>query len=162
MLGVGGEEVKQIPAPSKLCYYEQLIVHTKDVVQTNDIVVSPKFPENINFLLELGNVLGVVSEHDTLAGKLFSLTASIGAQMPLGLSPGGNADLSVGSLSNDQISVQQIGGSPLLRLVGRGGLGSDRRWWKVGLVTIAALGWSKVLVWRNDRSIRWSLWLLLL
>mmetsp|Transcript_4416 Transcript_4416/g.9237 ORF Transcript_4416/g.9237 Transcript_4416/m.9237 type:complete len:277 (-) Transcript_4416:614-1444(-) len=113
VLGVGGEEVKEIPAPSQLRYYKELVVHTKDVVQTDDVVVSPELPENIDFLLELGNVLWVVPEHDALAGKLFSLPASVGTQMPLGLSPGGDADLSVGTFSNDQISVQQIGGSPL-------------------------------------------------
>mmetsp|Transcript_8249 Transcript_8249/g.20302 ORF Transcript_8249/g.20302 Transcript_8249/m.20302 type:complete len:289 (-) Transcript_8249:526-1392(-) len=168
VLGVGGEEVKEISAPSQLRYYKELVVHTKDIVQTNDVVVSPELPENIDFLLELGNVLWVVPEHDALAGKLFSLPASVGTQMPLGLSPGGNADLSIGTFSNDQISVQQIGGSPLGRLVGRRRLGSDR-WRRKGgfvqcLLTVAALWGSKVLVWRDHggwRSIRWSCLLLL-
>lgn len=105
--------------------------------------MTSKFPQDIDLLLELGDVLGVVSEHDTLAGKLFPLSAAVaaGTEMSLGFTPGSNADLSVGSLSNDQIAVQQIGGSSLggRRFVGRWGLGSNGGRWIGGLRAAAFL-----------------------
>lgn len=111
---MGREEVEQIPASSQLRYYKELVVDTKDVVQSNDIVVAPQFPEDVDFLLQLGDVLGVVPEHDALAGKLLSLSGpSASRHVSLGLSAGGDADLSVGSFPNDQIAVEQVGGTSL-------------------------------------------------
>lgn len=32
VLGVSGQQVKQISSPSQLCYYKELIIDTKDVI----------------------------------------------------------------------------------------------------------------------------------
>jgi len=118
VLGMGGQEMEQIPSTSQFSYYKQFVVDTKDVVQANDVVVSPQFSQDIDFFLKLGNVLGVVAQHDTLAGKLFPLARSI-RSVSLGFTATGDTDLSVGTLANDQVSVQEISGSTR----GCGGIG---------------------------------------
>lgn len=132
MLGVGRKEVKKVTTTSQLGYYEEFIVDAKNVVKANDIVVATQFAQDVNLLLQLGNVLGVVPEHDALAGKLFSLPRSPAATVgrpagivALGLTTGRNADLTVGTLTNDQVAVQEVGRSTLL-LVGI--VRTGRRW----------------------------------
>jgi hypothetical protein len=61
MFGMGGQEMKEITATTQLGYYKEFIVDTKDVVKPNDIVVSTQFSEDIDFFLELGNVLWVIA-----------------------------------------------------------------------------------------------------
>lgn len=107
MLGMGREQMEQVPSTSQFRYYKQLIVDTKDIVQTNDIVMSPQFAQDIDFFLQLGNVLWIIAQHDTLAGKLFSFSRAMGRGIGVSFwfTSRGNADLSVGALSNDQVSV---------------------------------------------------------
>ena len=86
--------------------------------------------------MEFGNVLWVVAEHDALAGKLFPFSRAI-AGMSFWFAPGGNAHLSVGPLSNDQVSVEEIR-RPTLRGIGNvrhvilcgGTVVGDGRWGK--------------------------------
>ena len=173
MLGMRRQQVKQVATTSQLGYYKEFIVDTKDVVQSNDIVVPAKFAQDIDFLLQLGNVLGVVAEHDTLAGKLFPLAGPVGGLVSLRFAAGRNADLSVAALANDQVAVQQIGGSTLGRIEGfssqvvgcRGRIIGDGRRRKGGLQTVGA-GSSRVLVkghhvvGRHGRLLLWRRWLL--
>ena len=100
MLRVGRQQVKQIPTPPQLCYYKQLIVHTKHIKQPNDIIMPPQFPQYIDLLLQLGDVLWVITEHDAFAGEFFTLSRFIRV-VSLCFATGGNADLPIGSLSNN-------------------------------------------------------------
>ena len=105
---MGGEQVEQVTPSSQLRYYKELIIDTKDVVESNDIVVAPQFAQDIHLLLQLGNVLWVVSQHDALAGKFLSLSRPMSSRghVSLGFSARSNANLAVGPLSNDQIAVE--------------------------------------------------------
>jgi hypothetical protein len=76
MLWVGCKQVKEITATSKFRYYEQFIIDTEDIVEANDVFVSTNFTKNIHFFLQLRDILRVVSEHNTLACKLLSLSRS--------------------------------------------------------------------------------------
>ena len=51
MFGVCSQQVKQISPPSQLGYYEKFIVHTKHIIQPNDIVMSPQLSQHIHLLL---------------------------------------------------------------------------------------------------------------
>lgn len=164
MLGMSRQQVKQVTATSQLGYYKQLIVDAKDIVQSNDIVMSSQLSQDIDFLLQLGNVLGVIPQHDTLAGKLFPFARSVAGRVSLRFAPGGNADLSVTALANDQVAVQEVGGSTLGRAEGlsaqvihrRGrvsGIVGDRRRGKGGLERVG-IGRSGILVKGHVRVVR--------
>jgi len=106
MFGMSRQQVKQVTTASQFGYYKEFVVDTKDIVQTNDIVMSTKLAQDIDFFLQLGNVLWIIAEHDTLARKLFSFATARGGCVSFGFPATGNADLSVRALSNDQVSVQ--------------------------------------------------------
>ena len=115
MFGMSRQQVKQVTTASQLCYYKEFIVDAKNVVQTNDVVVSSQLAQDIDFFLQLGNVLWIVAKHDALAGKLFPLSRSTGL-VSFRFTPGRDADLTVGALANDQVSVKEIGRSALRRI----------------------------------------------
>lgn len=115
VLRMGRQQVEQITSSSELRYYEKLIVNTKDIVQPNHIVVATEFTKNIYLLLQLGNVLRIIPEHDTLAGKLLSLSRTSGTSrhVPLRFSTRRDADLSIGSLPDDKVAMEQVRGTAL-------------------------------------------------
>ena len=113
MFGMSSQQVKQVSSTSQLGYYEQLIVDTKDIIQSNDIVVPSQFSQDIDFFLQLGNVLGVIAEHNTLASKLFPLSRAVAGRVSLRFAPRGNAHLTIAALANDQVTVQEIRRSAL-------------------------------------------------
>jgi hypothetical protein len=51
MLWMRSEQVEQVPATSQFGYYKQLVVDTKDIVEPNDVFMSPQFTQDIDFLL---------------------------------------------------------------------------------------------------------------
>lgn len=51
MLGVRRQEMKQVATSSQLGNDEELIVDAKDIVETNDVIVTTKFPQDIYFFL---------------------------------------------------------------------------------------------------------------
>lgn len=53
--------MEQVSSPSKFRYYEKFIIDAKDVVKPNDIVMSSQLSQHVNLLLQLRNVLGIVS-----------------------------------------------------------------------------------------------------
>lgn len=106
--------MEQVTPSSQLRYYKEFIVDTKDIVQPNHVVVASQFAKNVNFFLELGNVLGVVSEHDTLARKFLSFSGSPASRhVPLGFSAGRDAHLAVGTFSDHEIAMEEVGGPTL-------------------------------------------------
>jgi hypothetical protein len=76
MLRVCSQEMKKVTSASQFRYYKEFIVHTKDIVQSNNIHMSPKFSEHIDFLLQFGNVFRIAAKHDAFARKLLSLSTS--------------------------------------------------------------------------------------
>ena len=107
--------MKQVTATTQLRYYKELVVDTKDVIKPNDVIMSPKLTQDIDLLLQLGDVLGVIAQHDAFAGELFPFTRAT-ILMSFWFTPRGNTDLTVGSLSNNQVSVQKIGWPTLRRV----------------------------------------------
>ena len=115
MLGMSCQQVKQISPSPQLRYYKQLIVHTKHIVQPDNIIMPPQLPQHVDLLLQFGNVLGIIPQHDTFTRKLLSL-AGLTAGMPLGFPPRCNADLSIGSFPNDQVPMEKVRWPPLRRI----------------------------------------------
>ena len=88
--------------------------------------MSPELPENVHLLLKLGDVLGVIAQHDALASEFLALAGPIG-MVALRLTPGRDAHLTVRALPNDQVAVEEVRRAALrgvecrrLRQVGRG------------------------------------------
>ena len=100
--------MEQIPTTAQFGYYKELVVDTENVVEPNDVLVAPQLAQHVDFFLELGDILGVVAEHDTLAGKLFALAIACG--VAFGFPSARNTHLSITALANHQVSMQQIGG----------------------------------------------------
>ena len=109
MFRVCRQQVKQITATAQFGYNEEFIVHAKDVVQPNNILVPSQFSQNIHFFLQLGNVLVIVPQQDTLAGKLLALASAV--YVAFWFTSTCNTNLTVRSLADYQVSVQEIGGS---------------------------------------------------
>mmetsp|Transcript_38344 Transcript_38344/g.114796 ORF Transcript_38344/g.114796 Transcript_38344/m.114796 type:complete len:207 (+) Transcript_38344:804-1424(+) len=117
--------MEQVATPPQLSDDKKLIVDAEHVIEPNDILVSPQFPQDVHLLLELRDVLRVVPKDNTLAGKLlaFARAATTIAATPsstslprptatagvaLGLAAGGNAYLAIGPLPNDKVSMEQV------------------------------------------------------
>lgn len=133
MLRMSRQQMKQIPPSPQLRYYKQLIIHAKHIIQPNHIIMPPQLPQHIHLLLQFGNVLGIIPQHDAFAREFLPL-ARFAAGVSLRLSAGGDANLPVGAFANDQIAVEEVGRPSLrgvqlrrggLRRFGRGAGGSD-------------------------------------
>ena len=77
MLRMGRQQVEQIATTTQFRNDKQFVIHTKDIVQSNNVVVPSKLSQHIYFLLQLANVLVIITQQDALAGKLFALTAAV-------------------------------------------------------------------------------------
>lgn len=124
MLRMRSQQMEQISPPSQLRYYKQFIIHTKDIIQPNNIIVPPQFSQYIHLFLEFGNVLRVIPEHYAFASEFLSFPGFVGG-VSLGFASGGDADLSVGAFADDEVAVEEVGGTSLggvqLRCGGRVG-----------------------------------------
>mmetsp|Transcript_13059 Transcript_13059/g.23986 ORF Transcript_13059/g.23986 Transcript_13059/m.23986 type:complete len:240 (+) Transcript_13059:955-1674(+) len=112
MLRMRRQQVEQISTPPQLRYYKQLIIYTKNIEEPNHIIMPPQLPQHIHLLLQLGNILRIIPQHYAFASKLLALARLVG-MVSLGLAAGGYADLSIGPLANDQVTVEEVRGTTL-------------------------------------------------
>ena len=112
MLWMSSKQVEQVSTTPQFGYYEEFIVHAKDIEETNYVVVATKLPQYVYLLLQLRNVLRIVAEHDAFASKLLPLTRST-RSVTLRFAPGSNTNLTIRTLSNDQVTVKEISRSTL-------------------------------------------------
>ncbi|KAL7511111.1 hypothetical protein ACHAXN_008809 [Cyclotella atomus] len=67
---------------------------------------------HIDLFLELGNVFGIISQHDAFTGEFFAFAGFAGG-VSFGLASGGDADLAVGAFADDEVAVEEVGGTAL-------------------------------------------------
>ncbi len=158
---MGSQQMEQIPASSQFGNNEQFIIHAKDIKQSNDIVMSAQFSQHVDLLLQFGNVLGIIPQHDAFAGEFFAFPGPGCGMMSLGLAAAGYTDLSVGSFSDDQVPMEEVAWTTLGgiecglgRVIVCGRVVVDvlliGEW--MGGTTVSVLGWGRDIVGHTDTS----------
>lgn len=111
--------MKEIASAPEFSDNKELIINTKNVVETNYIVVSSQLTKHVYLLLKLRNVFWVVPKDDALAGKFLPLTSTRTRArcVPLGLATRRYANLTVRTLPNYKVSMQEVRWSAMRRMV---------------------------------------------
>lgn len=104
MLGMRRQQVKEITTTPKFGYYKEFIVDTEHIVESNNVLVPTDLSKDVDFLLQLCNVLWIIAEHDALASILLSLSRP--STVAFRLSTRCNTDLAIGALANHKISMK--------------------------------------------------------